>query len=172
MSYARLPNAFLYRKKRIASCSCRPAPWSHEERARHASYAEEQKSKIAEQEQRAREELAAANGVPADVANAMFNQYMAEVLPPAPVENWRNEKPEPLTIAMSTLPKPLVIEPARSSWTVSTERQRRPAEIPQPQAAPAPASLFQPAPRVRTEKKWLSRLRGTDPLAISLPDSH
>jgi hypothetical protein len=170
MSYARLPNAFVYRKKRIASCSCRPAPWSHEERARHASYAEEQKRKIAEHEQRAREQLAAANGVPADVARTLFNQYMAEVLPPAPDQNWQNAEPEPLTIAMSTLPKPLVIEPSRSSWPVSTQPPRPSFEVRQPLAAPPP--LAQPAAIVRTEKKWLSRLRGTDPLAHSHPDGH
>ena len=37
--YKRLENAFLYRKKYVANCVCRPAPWSPEERARHAMYA-------------------------------------------------------------------------------------------------------------------------------------
>ena len=36
--YKRLENAFLYRKKYVANCVCRPAPWSPEERARHAMY--------------------------------------------------------------------------------------------------------------------------------------
>ncbi|MEM9356604.1 MAG: DUF2865 domain-containing protein [Pseudomonadota bacterium] len=38
-SYKLLENAFLYRKKYIPQCTCRPAPWSPEERARHAMYA-------------------------------------------------------------------------------------------------------------------------------------
>ncbi len=37
--YKLLENAFLYRKKYIPQCTCRPAPWSPEERARHAMYA-------------------------------------------------------------------------------------------------------------------------------------
>ena len=37
--YKRLENAFLYRKKYVANCACRPAPWSLEERPRHAMYA-------------------------------------------------------------------------------------------------------------------------------------
>lgn len=37
--YSQLENAFLYRKKYLPSCTCRPAPWSAEERARHAMYA-------------------------------------------------------------------------------------------------------------------------------------
>lgn len=41
-SYAETPTAFLYRTKYIGSCSCRPAPWSKEARARHAAYAAEE----------------------------------------------------------------------------------------------------------------------------------
>ncbi|MEM8971148.1 MAG: DUF2865 domain-containing protein [Pseudomonadota bacterium] len=37
--YKQLENAFLYRKKYVPQCICRPAPWSPEERARHAMYA-------------------------------------------------------------------------------------------------------------------------------------
>lgn len=36
--YKRLDTAFLYRKKYVANCACRPAPWTPEERARHAMY--------------------------------------------------------------------------------------------------------------------------------------
>ena len=38
-AYKQIENAFLYRKKYVPSCTCRPAPWSPEERARHAMYA-------------------------------------------------------------------------------------------------------------------------------------
>jgi hypothetical protein len=38
-SYAQLPTAFLYRKKLVDGCSCKPAPWSPQEAARHQSYA-------------------------------------------------------------------------------------------------------------------------------------
>lgn len=37
-SYARLPNAFRYRKQLVEGCRCRPEPWSVSEIARHQSY--------------------------------------------------------------------------------------------------------------------------------------
>ena len=39
MAYQRIKNAFLYRKKLIQGCACRPAPWSVAERLRHRMYA-------------------------------------------------------------------------------------------------------------------------------------
>ncbi len=40
LMYEALPNAFKYLKTRVSGCSCRPAPWSVEETARHRTYAE------------------------------------------------------------------------------------------------------------------------------------
>jgi len=37
--YARLPNAFRYRRSLVSGCACRPAPWSGEATARHEGYA-------------------------------------------------------------------------------------------------------------------------------------
>lgn len=37
--YARLPNAFRFRKARVEGCACRPPPWSEAELARHRAYA-------------------------------------------------------------------------------------------------------------------------------------
>jgi hypothetical protein len=39
--YADLPNAFRYRKALVDGCSCKPAPWSAQEAARHEGYAAE-----------------------------------------------------------------------------------------------------------------------------------
>lgn len=39
--YAKLANAFRYRREYVAGCACRPPPWSHEERLRHAMYGSE-----------------------------------------------------------------------------------------------------------------------------------
>jgi hypothetical protein len=39
--YARMPNAFLYRKTLVAGCTCKPAPWSAESAARHQGYKDE-----------------------------------------------------------------------------------------------------------------------------------
>ncbi len=36
--YGQLENAFLYRKQLIDGCTCRPMPWTAEERARHKQY--------------------------------------------------------------------------------------------------------------------------------------
>ena len=38
LTYKDLKTAFLYRKKLVKGCSCRPAPWAPEERARHKMY--------------------------------------------------------------------------------------------------------------------------------------
>lgn len=38
LTYKDLQTAFLYRKKLVKGCSCRPAPWAPEERARHKMY--------------------------------------------------------------------------------------------------------------------------------------
>ena len=38
-AYARLPIAFLHRKKRVLGCGCRPEPWSVEAQVRHDGYA-------------------------------------------------------------------------------------------------------------------------------------
>ncbi len=40
-AYTQLANAFLYRRKRIDGCTCRPAPWSEAERERHRQYKRE-----------------------------------------------------------------------------------------------------------------------------------
>ncbi|MFA5899926.1 MAG: DUF2865 domain-containing protein [Hyphomicrobium sp.] len=36
--YAQTPSAFLYRKKLVEGCACKPAPWSAETAARHQGY--------------------------------------------------------------------------------------------------------------------------------------
>jgi hypothetical protein len=39
--YSEMPYAFAYRKALVSGCTCKPAPWSREEVARHQSYAAE-----------------------------------------------------------------------------------------------------------------------------------
>jgi hypothetical protein len=46
--YADLPNAFRYRKALVDGCSCKPAPWSAREAARHEGYAAEAAQQRAE----------------------------------------------------------------------------------------------------------------------------
>lgn len=40
-AYEHIDTAFLYRKKLVKSCSCKPMPWSHAARVRHMNYAAE-----------------------------------------------------------------------------------------------------------------------------------
>jgi hypothetical protein len=44
-SYSQIPNAFRYRKALVPNCTCKPAPWSEAELARHQNYAVEARSK-------------------------------------------------------------------------------------------------------------------------------
>lgn len=54
--YDALDTAFLYRRKLLPGCTCKPAPWSAAERLRHVTYAIEQ-AKIAAREREAAEKL-------------------------------------------------------------------------------------------------------------------
>jgi len=42
--YAQAENAFLYRKKLIEGCTCKPAPWSAEAAARHQGYKDDDRA--------------------------------------------------------------------------------------------------------------------------------
>jgi len=46
--YVDLPNAFRYRKALVDGCTCKPAPWSAQEAARHEGYAAEAAQRRAE----------------------------------------------------------------------------------------------------------------------------
>jgi Protein of unknown function (DUF2865) len=167
VSYAKLRTAFLYRKKFVSGCSCRPDPWSRSERARHASYAEEQQRQIEERAQQAAEQRAVANGVVADAARELFGQHLAEVLPPAPDKDWRQTEPTPVRVAMT----PPVIDPVGQfpgpTWSVSTQPVRQVLEIQKPvQVAP----VAYPVHPTAANNAWLSRFRGTDPRASPTSD--
>jgi hypothetical protein len=66
-TYGRLPVAFLYRKKLVAGCTCRPEAWSSSEVSRHNQYAMTEAAEKAEQaEEEAR--IAAAEAEKAEAA--------------------------------------------------------------------------------------------------------
>lgn len=48
-NYNKLSTAFIYRKKLVDGCSCRPMPWSEAEAARHRQYALAEEAEKAEQ---------------------------------------------------------------------------------------------------------------------------
>lgn len=80
--YKDLPVAFGYRKALVDGCTCKPAPWTYQEAARHRSYAEEEKELLAY----AREQ--AVRRYTATVGPAAAKQTLAvidlDALPPEP----------------------------------------------------------------------------------------
>jgi hypothetical protein len=42
--YAQTPTAFVYRKKLVEGCACKPAPWSAETAARHQGYKDDERA--------------------------------------------------------------------------------------------------------------------------------
>jgi hypothetical protein len=42
--YAQTPTAFVYRKKLVEGCTCKPAPWSAESAARHQGYKDDERA--------------------------------------------------------------------------------------------------------------------------------
>lgn len=49
LQYEALPTAFRHLKQMVQGCSCRPDPWSEEERKRHAGYAAAQRRQLERQ---------------------------------------------------------------------------------------------------------------------------
>lgn len=60
-SYENLDKAFLYRKRRVKGCSCKPPPWSYQARAEHVQYAAEAARKKRAEAARTRAERLAAS---------------------------------------------------------------------------------------------------------------
>lgn len=94
--YGELPHAFAYRKKLIAGCTCKPAPWSAEETGRHQGYAFAEAAQKAAEVSRAaaitiNAEEHAAKRAPNVVANA---EPPAASIAPAP-ETFEPIRPEP-----------------------------------------------------------------------------
>jgi hypothetical protein len=94
-AYRELEQAFAYRKKLIAGCSCRPMPWSFAERARHKHYAlvellerqrKEESEPLAEiagaarESQRAEEDTASGPLVSADLPDEISSSLKPVVL--------------------------------------------------------------------------------------------
>jgi hypothetical protein len=72
--YARLPAAFLYRKKLVAGCTCRPEAWSDAEVSRHQVYAMEEaqeKARIAEAKAAEEARIAAAEAAKVEAEKRM-----------------------------------------------------------------------------------------------------
>lgn len=63
-AYDQIDTAFLYRKKLVKSCTCKPMPWSHEARSKHAEYAAERAKKDGRTRSKT-QRVAALSGTPA-----------------------------------------------------------------------------------------------------------
>ena len=70
--YVDTPHAFAYRKAIVPSCTCKAAPWSAEENARHQSYADSEARELAKDEAflKARAAAAAANAAATGTAES------------------------------------------------------------------------------------------------------
>jgi hypothetical protein len=94
-SYQSLPNAFRYRKALVASCTCKPAPWSPEESARHDGYAAEAAQSVAEPEMDRQSRPARTAAGPSVEEPYYFEPPQEYVRPPAPryYSGWRQPPP-------------------------------------------------------------------------------
>ncbi|MFN3869368.1 MAG: DUF2865 domain-containing protein, partial [Hyphomicrobiaceae bacterium] len=90
--YDSLQTAYLYRKKLISGCGCRPAPWSQAEMGRHRNYAIAEA--LAEQAKAARIAETTANGQMAQATAAARENRRVAAAPPdaaavsAPLTRW------------------------------------------------------------------------------------
>ncbi|MDX2258682.1 MAG: DUF2865 domain-containing protein [Hyphomicrobiaceae bacterium] len=132
-TYGELRHAFLYRKRLVDGCACRPMPWSAAERARHLRYAyieelaalEVRRRQLAETEAAERAKAVApaadateisaahAGGIgpaPADGGVVLASASAAELMPMAAIA-----APGPVTAIPAASSRP----PARATWRQS-----------------------------------------------------
>lgn len=137
-SYEDLDNAYLYRKKYVADCSCRPKPWSVAELSRHGAYAVEAARRAEEQRRKTEDELIArTTGIDVALARKLFEEPMAEAMPPAPSDDWQAPRRK----------RPVVVAEAPTERSAPTHEQSAPratTHLQQP-----PVSRYRRRPRSR-----------------------
>ncbi|MCB1509400.1 MAG: DUF2865 domain-containing protein [Hyphomicrobiaceae bacterium] len=122
-AYEALDNAFKYRKTYVPDCSCRPKPWSIAELARHREYAAEAARRAEEVRRKKEDELIAqTTGLDVAVARKLFEDPMAEALPPAPADDWRAPRRKRPLVVAEVSPAPERLQPLHSG-----ERRRGPS---------------------------------------------
>ena len=119
--YNELPRAFAYRKALVKGCSCKPAPWSGEEAARHQGYA------MAEAAQKA-----------AEVSKAMAAEAEA-----AAAAKTQEKKPDAAVADAKPEAEPASKEPASAAEVVETPLPVM-AKPPEAQVAEVVAEAYVP----------------------------
>jgi hypothetical protein len=159
-NYAKLPNAFVYRKKLIDGCSCKPMPWSEAELARHRQYAAEEAAKVKVAAATAADVAAPATAAATAAAPAAAPPAVvagANAAPPAPERQGEIKQalalpePEPSDTDRGSVanpppaePEPVTLAPPRTERPRGdTSRQRPPARQAPARVTPAAA---QPSP--------------------------
>lgn len=79
-AYENLDNAFVYRKKRVKGCGCKPPPWSYQARAEHAKFAAYAARKKQAEIARARAQRLAMQKTEAENADAATSSQSADDL--------------------------------------------------------------------------------------------
>lgn len=164
-SYGDTPTAFLYRKRLVDGCACKPMPWSYSETARHERYAlieEEKRIRLAEAERTEREaqqaaaiaaamtpqQQAAAAAEAARLEAAVAEANAEAGLGPGGVPLADDGKPVKTTLAaIETTNAPRKTKPQRmkSETRQPSVASARPAKTPPPTriaAAPKPGMLM------------------------------
>jgi|LNFM01.1.fsa_nt_gb hypothetical protein len=141
LAYARLPNAFRYRKTLVDGCKCKPDPWAASELDRHRAYA------LAEQ---------ATNGsgsTPTAKSDGAPASAPAEVIAGSPAPS--SEKPVRATtmtqLPTEEAPAPVARPAPRLSSAPAARASQRPTQrvsdhMPKPSAAPRPERPMPSAP--------------------------
>lgn len=127
-AYTRLPNAFLYRKKLVNGCACKPEPWSATEINRHRNYAIAEGKPVPA--------LPSSMGGVTVIAGGNYPD------PAPPVEPVIDEPSAPPTAAPLQFATAAEAAPEKPVRIVKTEKSR--FSRPEPTAAPAarkPASV-------------------------------
>jgi len=163
-AYERLKNAFVYRKRQIQECSCRPAPWSDVERARHEAYGMEEAQKRAESKRMANEAREAETGVPASVAERLFASSLAEAMPPAPAEDWTTPEAvafvEPRRVQVAENVQPQSPVRVREGAVAPRPIPQRHASKPVPRSYRLPRGSGQPVAARNAGRGWPMGLGG------------
>lgn len=117
-SYDSLKTAYLYRKKLISGCGCKPAPWSEAEMGRHRGYAIAQA--LAEQAKTAKLADAAKTPVATATARAEAKATADAATADAPLTRW----PDAIVVAAIAEATPTPVE--GESSTDTGERSTQP----------------------------------------------
>ena len=101
LSYRDLKTAFLYRKKLVNSCTCRPAPWTTVERQRHETYESADPEALAslDRKQIAKPNAVSDEGQPGSAPQDGVSIAIASAYPPATAPGYvvQQQRPYPRT---------------------------------------------------------------------------